>query len=59
MISNVVRDQIEQIIVSEAGHLRLFLLAFILAASPAAEEGAAAPAGDAPADGKRPHDKHQ
>lgn len=32
---------------------------FVLAAAPAAEDGAAAPAGDAPADGKPPHDKHQ
>lgn len=33
---------------------------FVLVATPAAEDGAAAPAGDAPADGKPPHDnKHQ
>lgn len=33
---------------------------FVLVATPAAEDGAAAPVGDAPADGKPPHDnKHQ
>lgn len=32
--------------------MAFILLAFILAVTPAAEEGAAAPAGDAPADGK-------
>lgn len=36
-----------------------FLVATYPAATPAAEEGAAAPAGDAPADGKPPHHKHQ
>lgn len=58
MGSNIVRDQMEQIIISEADHQLPFLLVFFLEVTPAAE-GAAVPAGDAPADGKPPHDKHQ